>query len=94
MLRELLEEKEEEIEKLEEGSEEVIEMMEGRNYKPEVVSYVWELLRANVAHHQIPAVMRSSLKFVGKRASQIPTVKTINDMATSSLAASQKHLEV
>ena len=50
---------------LEEEREEEIDMMDQkdrRNYKPEVVEYVWELLKANVAHHQVPAVIKSSLK--------------------------------
>ena len=97
MLRGLCEEKEQEIEKLEEEQEVEVEMMDPkdrRRFKPEVVEWVWELLRANVAHHQVPEVMKSSFKFFGKRASQIPSVPIINDMATSCLPASQKHLEV
>ena len=97
MLRGVLEEKEEDIEKLEEEQEVEVEMMDPndrRRYKPEVVEWVWELFRANVAHHQVPEVMKSSFKFFGKRASQIPSVPIINDMATSCLPASQKHLEV
>ena len=97
MLRGLCEEKEQEIEKLEEEQEVEVGMMDPndrRRFKPEVVEWVWELLRANVAHHQIPEVMKSCFKFFGKRASQIPSVPIINDMATSCLPASQKHMEV
>ena len=97
MLRGVLQEKEEDIEKLEEAQEEEVDMMDPndrRRFKPEVVEWVWELFRANVAHHQVPAVMKSSFKFFGKRASQIPSVPIVNDMATSCLPASQKHMEV
>ena len=97
MLRGLLEEKEEDIEKLEEEREEEIDMMDAkdrRNYKPEVVEYVWELLKANVAHHQVPEVIKSSLKFFGKRANSIPSAGIVNSMAVSCLPASQKHMEV
>ena len=97
MLRGLLEEKEEDIEKLEEEREEEIDMMDPkdrRRYKPEVVEYVWGLLKANVAHHQVPEVIRSSLKFFGKRANSIPSTDIVNDMAASCLPASQKHMKV
>ena len=97
MLRGLLEEKEEDIEKLEEEREEEIDMMDPkdrRRYKPEVVEYVWGLLKANVAHHQVPEVIRSSLKFFGKRANSIPSTDIVNDMAVSCLPASQKHMKV
>ena len=82
---------------LEEEREEEIDMMDQkdrRNYKPEVVEYVWELLKANVAHHQVPAVIKSSLKFFGKRANSIPSAGIVNSMAVSCLPASQKHMEV
>ena len=97
MLRGLLEEKEEDIEKLEEEKEVEVDMMDPsdrRRFKTEVVEWIWELFRANVAHHQVPEVIKSSFKFFGKRASQIPSVPIVNDMATSCLPASQKHLEV
>ena len=97
MLRGLLEEKEEDIEKLEEEREEEIDMMDPkdrRKYKPEVVEYVWELLKANVAHHQVPEIIKSSLKFFGKRANSIPSAGIVNSMAVSCLPASQKHMEV
>ena len=96
MLRGLLE-KEEDIEKLEEEREDEIDMMDPkdrRRYKPEVVEYVWDLLKANVAHHQVPEVIKSSLKFFGKRASSVPSTDVVNDMAISCLPASHKHMEV
>ena len=97
MLRGLCQEKEEDIEKLEEEQEVEIDMMDPndrRRFKPEVVEWVWELFGANVAHNQVPKVMESSFKFFGKRASQIPSIPICNEMATSCLPASQKHLEV
>ena len=97
MLRGLLEEKEEDIEKLEEEREEEIDMMDPkdrRSYKPEVVEYVWALLKANVAHHQVPQVIKSSLKFFGKHANSVPSASIVNSMASSCLPASQKHMEV
>ena len=94
MLRGVVREQEEEIEKLEESQEETVTLMEGRQYKPEVVEWIWQLIQCNVAHHQVPKVIESSLKFFGKKADQIPTVKTINNLNISSLAASQQHLKV
>ena len=97
MLRGLLEEKEEDIEKLEEEQESEIDMMDPndrRNYKPEVVNWVWELQEANVADHQIPKVIKSSMKFFGKRASQIPSSRIVGSMGVSTLSVSQKHMKV
>ena len=97
MLRGLCEDKEKDIEKLEEEQQAEVDMMnpeDRRQYKPEVVEWVWELLRENVAHHQIPKVIESSFKFFGKKASQIPSVPIVNTMAKSCLPAAQKHLGV
>ena len=94
MLRGALREAEEELEKLEEEKEETITMMDGRQYKPEVIEWIWQLLQFNVAHHQVPKVMEASLKFLGKKADHLPTVKTINNINVSSLGASQRHLQV
>ena len=68
--------------------------MDGKNYKPEVVELVWHLQECNVAFHRIPTVIEHCLKFVGKRAKQLPTTKTINSMSVSRLAASQRQMEV
>jgi hypothetical protein len=94
MLQTVLDEKEEEIEKLEEEKEEEIDLMEGTRYKPELVELVWKLQDNNVAFHSIPSVIAACLKLVGKRAVQLPNVKTITNMNLSRLAASQKQTEV
>ena len=97
MLRGLLEGKEENIERLEEEQEQEVDMMDPndrRQFKPEVVEWVWELINQNVAHHQIPKAIESSFKFFGKKASQIPSVPIVNSMAKSRLSAAQKHLEL
>ena len=51
------------MEKLEEDKEEAIKLMEGRQYKPEVIEWIWQLLQHNVAHHQMPKNMEAALKF-------------------------------
>ena len=97
MLRGLCEDKEKDIEKLEEEQQAEVDMMnpdDRRQYKPEVVEWVWELLRENVAHHQVPKVIESSFKFFGKKASQIPSVPIVNNMAKSCLPAAQKQMGV
>ena len=64
MLRGLLEEKEEEIVKLEEEKDAEIDLMDGRSYKPEAVKYGWDLLDNNVAHDKVPSVMKSVWKLI------------------------------
>ena len=94
MLREVLDEKEKEIEQLEEEREPIVDMMEGRQYKPELVELVWELLDENVAQGRIPSLITKCGKLFKKGVKRLPTRKTIADMNFSRLTAGQKHMKV
>ena len=94
VLREVLEDKEKEIEEFEEERETEFDLMEGRRYKPEVVELIWELLEDNVAHGRVPTVIEKCLKVVKKIPKRLPTRQTIDDMNISRQVASQKHMEV
>ena len=94
VLREVLEDKEKEIEELEEERESEMDLMEGRQYKPELVELVWELLAENVAQGRVPNIITKCGKLFKKGLKRLPTRKTIADMNFSRLAAGQKHMKV
>ena len=94
VLREVLEDKEKEIEEFEEERETEFDLMEGRRYKPEVVELIWELLEVNFAHGRVPTVIEKCFMVVKKIPKWLPTRQTIDDMNISRQVASQKHMEV
>ena len=87
-----VEEKEEEIETLLDATEEVVVTMKGGDYSPEFRHLIYTLLGANVPHSQVSNVIDKVLCFAGKKASSLPTEKTIRKMNLERGAVSQIHI--
>lgn len=87
-------EKEEEIEKLLEREGETIMTSKGGVYTPEFRCLIYSLLGYNVPHHHIADVIRDILAIANKRASTLPTDKTIGTMNLERLTLSQKQIGV
>ena len=87
-----IEEKEEEIEQLLDEREEVVVTMKGGDYLPEFRHLIYTLLGANIPQSQVSNVIEKVLGFAGKKASSLPTEKTIRKMNLERGAVSQIHI--
>ena len=74
--------------------EEKVETMKGREYTTEFEDLVYKLQSREVAFRHIPDVIADCWEFVGKKATNLPTEKTVSRMNISRLGIGQKHLEV
>ena len=93
-LDEKLVEKEEEVEKLKEATAEEIVTCPGGSYTPKFRTLIYSLLGKNVPHESISPVIEDCWNFQDKRATTLPTAKTIGRMNLERLALSQKQIGV
>ena len=93
-----IEQKEEEIEALKirvaEAEAEEVVTFQGREYRPDFVEYLWKLQASNVPFDKISNVIRDSGVYFKRKPTKLPTDKTVSEMNTSRLAASQIQVEV
>ena len=86
--------KEEEVEELRQANSVEVETMNGSSYTPEFINLVWKLQSKNVPFHHISSVISDCWEFVDKKATNLPTEKTLSSINLSRLAAGQKQMEV
>ena len=86
--------KETEVERLTEELEPEIVTVENGSYTPKFRALVYRLLSRNIAQEQVSPVIEDVFKFAGKKASQLPTPKTIAGMNMEKLALSQTQIGV
>ena len=87
-----VEEKEEEIETLLDRIDDVVVTTKGGDYLPEFRHLIYILLGSNVPQSQVSNVIEKVLGFAGKKASSLPTEKTIRKMNLERGAVSQIHI--
>ena len=90
-----MEEKEEELEKLREEAAEVIQTTDEKgNYEPRFRLLVQQVLGRNVPHQQVSPLISDVFSYFNRKASSLPSLKTIGHINLERLAISQRHVGV
>ena len=87
-------EKEAEVERLREELTPEITTFQNGTYTTKMRALIYRLLSRNIAHEQLAGTIQDILDFAGRKATQLPTPKTIGAMNLERLALAQTQIGV